>query len=445
MAVIANLDIIFGSRTQKAERGIKRVGNSVTSLGGSFTKMAVGVAAGIASFRTAEAFLGRINDQFDRLDEFAKRSDRLGVAPEQLQRLAAAASLAAGANEKELSISLQRMTRRISEAANAGGGLNSFLSELGLNAQELNRLSPDQQFLRVADAIAAIPNNNDKVRATFKLFDSEGVKLVNLLRLGSEGIQQQSQFLEELGLLVDRFDLGRIEAANDTWTRLDILTDSIYKQMAINLAPAVERAGDLFFESAEKADRFKKALDAISLSVETLANLLNSQLEDAFAAFEVAADIAASVGDLGESVGLDREITIRSAINAIAGPLGPGIGQDIGDALLQALDDRELEAAAAAGSIEAESGSNIAAAARQLNLGSAIRGSQAEFSTLFSRRSDENNTDQQILQATQQGNEILSRIESSVTDNRLPERGGTGPFRFGVAIGQGIRAARGLN
>jgi hypothetical protein len=47
----------------------------------------------------------------------------------------------------------------------------------------------------VADAFASIEDPAERVRLAFKLFDSEGIALVNLLRGGSDAAVQRTRWL----------------------------------------------------------------------------------------------------------------------------------------------------------------------------------------------------------------------------------------------------------
>ncbi|WP_238358258.1 hypothetical protein [Piscirickettsia salmonis] len=114
-----------------------------------------------------------ISKSSDSIDLLAKTSDKLGVTTEALASLRHAAELT-GVSQNKLDMGLQRMTRRLSEAAAGTGEARKALVELGLDAEHLNQLSPDAAFKEVARAMENVEGQSDKVRLAFKLFDSEG-------------------------------------------------------------------------------------------------------------------------------------------------------------------------------------------------------------------------------------------------------------------------------
>jgi hypothetical protein len=104
---------------------------------------------------------------------------------------------------------------------------------------DLARKSPDEALKAVADAMNKVENQSDKVRLAFKLFDSEGVNLVNTLKLGSEGLSEVEREAEELGLTLNRTDAAMVEAANDAKDRLGKAFIGLASTIAVELAPSI--------------------------------------------------------------------------------------------------------------------------------------------------------------------------------------------------------------
>lgn len=196
---------------------------------------AFGVAAGAAA---GAALVTLIKNGLEAGDALAKTSDKLGIATEELQSLRRAANLT-GVESNTLDMALQRMTRRIAEAAAGTGEAVPALNALGLSAQELVRLSPDEAFARIADEMNKVSNQSQKVQLAFKLFDSEGVSLVNTLRLGSAGLADVSEQMRTLGVLLDRESAGKIEQTNDALSTLSLLWDGLGNQLAAQVAPVL--------------------------------------------------------------------------------------------------------------------------------------------------------------------------------------------------------------
>ena len=70
---------------------------------------------------------------------------------------------------QDLWASLQEMAKRVSLANQGTGKAVAVIEELNLSARTLNSLAPDEQFLRIADAINKVTNPNDQIRIADRL------------------------------------------------------------------------------------------------------------------------------------------------------------------------------------------------------------------------------------------------------------------------------------
>ena len=153
-----------------------------------------------AAFATAgaAATAAMVKLRLDSIDNLAKTADKLGVTTEALAGLQHAAELT-GVGTDTMNMALQRMTRRVAEAAVGTGEAKGALEELNINAAALAKLPLDQQMQVVADAMQGVEKQSDRVRLAMKLFDSEGVALVNTLAGGSDGLKQMAAEAEKAG------------------------------------------------------------------------------------------------------------------------------------------------------------------------------------------------------------------------------------------------------
>jgi len=195
----------------KTKQGFNSITSSIGRLRSSFAGLGALVGAGSFSLLAKQSI--------DTADKIAKLSDRLGVSTEALSQYRYVADRA-GVSFETLTMGLQRMTRRISEAAAGTGEARGALKELGLNAQALNQLQLDQQFEILADAIISVENPADRVRLAMKLFDSEGVALIQTMQRGAEGIRDMRNEADRLGLTLDASTAESAERAKDNISEL---------------------------------------------------------------------------------------------------------------------------------------------------------------------------------------------------------------------------------
>ena len=255
-AAFAGIRNGFAKIGQAADKVKKRF-PTLTKVVGAFATVAkAAIKAVVVAFTAAAAAMTALTiSSFKSGDQLAKTADKIGVTTEALAGLRHAAELT-GVSAGTMDMAMQRLTRRVSEAANGTGEAVGALHELGINAAELEQLPLDKQMSVIADSMAKVENQSDKVRLAMKLFDSEGVALVNTLAGGSEGLAKMAEEANILGLAMSRADTAQIEAANDSILRAKSVFTGLGNQLAVAFAPIIEMVANLFRQSAVDSAEF---------------------------------------------------------------------------------------------------------------------------------------------------------------------------------------------
>lgn len=247
---MANEALITIRALDKTAKGFSSVGKKLRDLGNKAAKMGAALAAA-----GTVGFAALVKSGLAAGDSLAKTADKIGATTEALAQLRYAAELS-GVSTQTMDMALQRMTRRVSEAANGTGEAVGALAELGINAKELEQLPLDVQMATVADAMQNVGSQSDRVRLAMKLFDSEGVALVNTLKGGSAALAQTALEADKLGLSLSRVETAQIEAANDSFTRLSKVSEGLKNQLAVAFAPILEAISASFYQSALDSAEF---------------------------------------------------------------------------------------------------------------------------------------------------------------------------------------------
>lgn len=239
---IGTLAVMLRANSAAFTAGMKRATGQVTTFGAASSVVKSQVRAlgsALLGLAGATGFGALVAGSLRSGDALAKFSARIGASVEGLQVLRQAAQLA-GVQANQLDMGLQRMTRRVAEAARGTGEAKAALLELGVSARALVSLRPEQQFAVIADALGRVGAQSDRVRLAFKLFDSEGVALVNVAAMGSQGIDALRASMERLGLIVEGPQLRAIESANDALSLLGTAFSAAGQRIAAALAPQIQ-------------------------------------------------------------------------------------------------------------------------------------------------------------------------------------------------------------
>ncbi|QNN24333.1 hypothetical protein HED60_19335 [Planctomycetales bacterium ZRK34] len=246
-ATIGKLNLILSATTKPFTSGLtalKSPINGVISGVGRMTRNLFSLRGAIFSLVGAGGFAALVKSQASAIDGLAKTASKLGTTTEALSRLGFAAEQT-GNTQQQLNIGLQRMTRRIAEAAQGSGEAQGALRELGLDAKKLAQLPVDQQFAAIGDALEGVRAPTDRVRLGFKLFDSEGVGLINTLKGGSAALDQFGEQSDRIGNTVSSSGAKSVEGMNDAVNRMTKAFSGGFKNLTVAIAPTVTTIANL--------------------------------------------------------------------------------------------------------------------------------------------------------------------------------------------------------
>src|SRR6056297_806952 len=246
-----------------AKRDLDQARAKVGRLAGAFAALgAVSLGVVVREFNklTAEA------------DNLGKVSRTVSLTVEELQELRFAAEQA-GVESNTLDLAMQRFARRVGEAANGGGELAGIVKELGVNLRDSNgNLRSQSELLGVfADKIADAESNQEALRIAFKLFDSEGAKLVTLLREGSGALDELRDQFRQTGSAISGEAVEATERFNDA---INLLSKQVRADIINAFADVIEVLADYadFLARTEAGQKLvRETLDQLATTAKVVA------------------------------------------------------------------------------------------------------------------------------------------------------------------------------
>ena len=219
-----------------ASRGLGSLAERASSLR-SGIRLLGGALAGIATVGGLSAL---INRSLEAADAIGKTADKLGIGIEALQELRYAASLA-GVEQNTLDMALQRFTRRVGEAARGTGEAKEALASMGIALRDQDgHIRRSEDLLDdVAEALRAVEDPAERLRLAFKLFDSEGVAMVNMLNRGADGLADMRQRARDLGIVLEEDLIRNAEKAKDELDTLGKVISANLTRAVLDLSPLI--------------------------------------------------------------------------------------------------------------------------------------------------------------------------------------------------------------
>lgn len=252
--------------------------------GGALAAQAItGVVSAIRQNISAAIDLG------DRLDDLSSRS---GVAASALQTIGNVASLDGGSIDT-LAAGLSRLTVSAQNAAAGSKPLSESFARLGISASDLQSLSPDELFYKIADAVSTTSDRGRAYADVVSVMGRESVNLFATLERGGDAIRGLGT---EMGVFSDSTvsDLARAkDSLVKLQTQLTIFAGNAISSLGQVKEFATQTLTDTFSRffglSEEEINRFDFAMDKAAQGGPKFKKSLN--------------DSAGAAGELGTAVG----------------------------------------------------------------------------------------------------------------------------------------------
>ena len=300
-----------------AEKRLKALGGFVSGLGTKLMGLGLAGAAGLAGSLAIFAKTG------DALDKMAART---GVSVQALAELGYAA-VRGGADINAVEKSIRMMQKKLGDAAGGSKEAAEAFAALGLSAEDLASLSPEEQFTRVAAAVAKIEDPTAKAAAAMKIFGARsGVALLPMLK----DLDKARERARALGLVMSKEDTDAAarftDMLADLWDTIKAVGVAIGAALAGGLSNLIEKMAFAIGTVSKWIKQNRGAVEAAALVVAGLvaAGIALTVLGGAFTALGMICGILATgitaiamvIGALTTPVGL-----VAAAVIGLAGYL----------------------------------------------------------------------------------------------------------------------------
>lgn len=226
---------------------LKKWGSEVKSGVGSTLKglaksAMTGGVAGIAAAGTT-ALLSQITAPFDRLSDISKQGNiatQLGLTPEAFTGIAGAAK-SAGSDTRDFLEGLITLSGRAAEAAEGKGDVAvEMFQKLKLNANEFQKLNPEQQFYKIFEALNQVQNPAERVNLLLKAFGEDTGK--NLVQLLGKSTDELKALGGQFSISAD--DMAKAQLASESLGKAQASVGRAFDQVLIALTPVFQFLAD---------------------------------------------------------------------------------------------------------------------------------------------------------------------------------------------------------
>jgi hypothetical protein len=207
----------------------------------SFAKSAIGISAQLGGLGAAISapFAVGLHTFSETGDQLQKMSERTGIAASALSEL----KFAAEQSDTDLGgfeTALRRMQKTLGDAENGSGKAAAKFEQIGLSVRELANLSPDEQFSKVAKAIAGIADPTQRAAAAMAIFGKSGTTILPMA-LELDTLREKAK---AAGVTMSDEAAAAAEKLHDAMKLLRQQTTAVSNALGSALAPAVTAIAD---------------------------------------------------------------------------------------------------------------------------------------------------------------------------------------------------------
>lgn len=230
------------SKATKALEGMgkdtKKVGNDMES---SFFKASLKANLLAEAIKVAGGqMLELARSTADNIRQQTLWAQRLSVSIESFSSLTAVAKKF-GADIDDVGDAMKDLNERIADAARGNKTYEEALKMIGLASRDLINLPVEEQFIKVADAIGKMNNVGDQNFATAELMADAGFRLLEVFRLGEEGIRSMTQAMIDNGVAIDSDGVESANRLRSAFGELGLSSQALGEQILKNIVGPTEK------------------------------------------------------------------------------------------------------------------------------------------------------------------------------------------------------------
>jgi hypothetical protein len=170
---------------EKAERALRDVDKAASRVESAGKKALAAAGAYAAGALSASAITSEVSKAIDLADRLQDVSEKLGVSAVRLQAIGNVAETS-GSSLSGLSDALNFLIKSSQSASTGNKDLEATFARLGITIDDIRSSSPDEIFLKIADAVKNSTDRNRTYADVLKVMGRSAGDLVSTLSQGRE-------------------------------------------------------------------------------------------------------------------------------------------------------------------------------------------------------------------------------------------------------------------
>jgi hypothetical protein len=325
-ATMRRLGSVAGTIGGTMGRGFGAARGALDGLSGSVLNLKSAIVGSLA-VTGLTAWVSSFADAAGAVDDMAQRT---GMTAEAVSGLGYAATMS-GTSIETVEASARKLSTTVAMAAAGSEEAAAKLSMIGLSAQQLARMSPDEQFLATAEALSKIPHQGQRAALAMEIFGKSGAELLPMLADGADGINALTDEAAALGIVMSSDAAASGAKLGDTMDQLMAVIGGVRNAVGAALTPMIIEFGERLITVIASVSQWVRDNSALIASIAKFAAIGAVVLGALVGIAGVAAVASAAMGGIAMAASAAGAV-IATAIGAIgatiaflASPIGIAI------------------------------------------------------------------------------------------------------------------------
>ena len=258
MATAVSLRTVFTSSTSGLVSGantagacMKKLAKDVSGMRGSLGTLktiAIGqvfAQVGSAAISAGRSFFAFGQSTAEAIDSQSKLARRLGLTYGQMAGLKLAA-VGAGLSVESVASAATRADLAFIDASSGTQVAIDKFTDLKLSMADMQKMSPEQRFAAIAEAISKLPTAAERSAAAVNMFGKSGAELMPLFEQGAAGIRKATDEAQKFGLTLNNAQGSGVEKMMSSFGSAFSAIQGLATQVVSNLAEPISRIIDDF-------------------------------------------------------------------------------------------------------------------------------------------------------------------------------------------------------
>ena len=229
-----------------------------------------GVAgAAIGAYEGIKAFAEKAIDAADKLSDLSKQT---GVAASTISQYQAFLENS-GSSAEGFASAVGKMNVKLGEARAGNADAIASFQQLGLSLDDIKTLSPEQAFLKIADAVKNTEDPTARAAALNEVLGKNYKELLPALAEGSEGFAAAAEQAQALGLAMSDEFVSRADQTKDALDNVGRITTGLSNKIAAELMPTIKASADGLLEWAANSGAIDVAAKVIVGAFNIIVNI----------------------------------------------------------------------------------------------------------------------------------------------------------------------------